>query len=94
MSRDTFRPPDPPTHEVGSLRKTAVVIYATLVLLALTIPGSLVTWVGDMKSIEIQDALLPAAQALERIGEESGISVPYTRARAAFLALTSAQANS
>jgi hypothetical protein len=79
--------------EIGPLRKTAVVIYATLFMLALAIPESLVTWIGDMKSTEIREALLPAAQALERIGEESGISAPYTRARAAFLALTSGQTN-
>jgi hypothetical protein len=90
---DTPRSSDPPTREVGSLRKTAVVIYATLLLLALTIPESLVSWIRDMKSIEIQEALLPGAQTLQRIGEESRISVPYTRARAAFLALTSGQTN-
>jgi hypothetical protein len=90
---ETPRPSDPPTREAGSLRKTAVVIYATWVLLALTIPESLTAWIRDMKSIEVQEALLPAAQALQRIGEESGISVPYTRARAAFLALTSGQTN-
>jgi hypothetical protein len=87
------RPPDPPTREIGSLGKTAVVIYATLFLLALTIPESLVSWIRDMKSIEIQEVLLPAAQALQRIGEASGMSVPYARAREAFLALTSGQAN-
>ncbi len=90
---ETPRSSDPPTREVGSLRKTAIVIYATLLLLALTIPESLVSWIRDMKSIEIQEALLPAAQALQRIGEASGISVPYTRAREVFLALTTGQAN-
>ncbi len=90
---ETPRSSDPPTHEVGSLRKTAIVIYATLLLLALTIPESLVSWIRDMKSIEIQEALLPAAQALQRIGETSGISVPYTRAREVFLALISGQSN-
>jgi hypothetical protein len=90
---DTPRSSDPPRHEIGSLRKTAVVVYATLFLLALTIPESLVSWIRDMKSIEIQEALLPAAQALQRLGEETRLSVPYTRAREAFLALTSGQAN-
>jgi hypothetical protein len=88
---DTPRSSDPAAYEVGSLRKAAVVIYATLALLALTIPESLVSWIRDMRSIEIQEALLPAAQALQRIGDDSRISVPYTRARAAFLALISGQ---
>ena len=93
MSGETPRSSDPPTHDAGALGKTAVVIYAALLLLALTIPESLAGWIRDMKSIEIQEALLPAAQALQRFGEDTGISVPYTRARAAFLALTSGQAN-
>jgi hypothetical protein len=90
---DPPRSPDPPMREIGPLRKTAVVIYATLFMLALAIPESLMVWIGDMKNTEIREALLPAAQALQRIGEESGISVPYTRAREVFLTLTSGQSN-
>jgi hypothetical protein len=93
MSGDAPPSSDPPTCEIGSLRKTAIVIYMTLLLLALTIPESLVVWIRDMKSTEIQEVLLPAAQALQRLGEETGISVPYTRTRETFLALTSGQAN-
>jgi hypothetical protein len=93
MSDDNPRSSEPQTHEPGSLRKTAIVIYATLLLLALTIPESLVVWTGDMKSSKIQEVLSPTAQALQRLGEETGMSVPYTRARDAFLALTSGRDN-
>jgi hypothetical protein len=93
MSSDTSRSSEPRPQGAGSLRKTAVVIYATLVLLTATIPESVVGWVREFKSTEVQDVLLPAAQALERLGQATGISAPYTSARAAFLALTSGQTN-
>jgi hypothetical protein len=48
-----------------------------------------VSWIGDMKSIEMQETLLPAAETLQRLSRQIGIDAPYTRARAAFLALTS-----
>jgi hypothetical protein len=78
-----------PGPQAGHLRTVAVVIYATLLLLALAIPQSIVSWIGDMKSIEMQETLLPAAETLQRLSRQIGIDAPYTRARAAFLALTS-----
>jgi hypothetical protein len=93
MSADAPRSAQPPTRKAGQLRTVAVVIYATLLPLALAIPQSVVNWVGDMKSIELQEALLPAAEALQRLAEETGFAAPYSRARAAFLALTSKEKN-
>jgi len=66
------------------LRTAAVVIYATLALLVLTIPQSLPNWLRDMEENPVQQALLRAASGVQAAAEAVGLAVPYRRARAAF----------
>jgi hypothetical protein len=67
------------------LRSVSIVIYATLALLAITIPQSLGNWLQDMKSGELREWFLPAAEALRGAADRANISAPYRRGRELFL---------
>ena len=75
------------------LRTAAIVIYATLALLAIAIPQSPANWLRDMKSSAVQETLLRGAEALEDAARRTGIDVPYRRARALFLAFAGKEEN-
>ena len=66
----------------------AVVIYATLALLILTIPQSLPNWLRDMEENAVQQVLLQAASGVQAGAEAMGLDVPYRWARATFHAWT------
>lgn len=70
------------------VRTAAVVIYATLALLILTIPQSLPNWLRDMEENLVQQVLLQAATGVQAGSQAVGLDVPYRRARAAFHAWT------
>ncbi len=69
------------------LRATAIVIYLTLALLAVTIPQSLVNWLRDMNGNPAQETLLRGAEALQSVADDSGVAAVYRRIRALFLAV-------
>jgi hypothetical protein len=71
----------------------AVIIYATLGLLAATIPQSLVNRVRDINNSAVEEALLPAAEALQDASQRAGLTVAYRRARALFLAFAGKEEN-
>jgi hypothetical protein len=79
-------PPGKPLHH--PLAAAMVVTYATLALLALTVPRGLVNWSRDMQPGARQHAVLAAAQAIERFSGWTGIDRPYERARKIFLDTT------
>ncbi len=70
------------------VRTAAVIIYATLALLVLTIPQGLPNWLRDREESPAQQALLWAATGVEAVSQAIGLDVPYRRARAAFHAWT------
>ncbi len=70
------------------LGTAAAVIYATLALLALTIPRAVVNWSRDLEPGPLQERLLPAAREVDRLMRSLGIDQPYERARARFLEAT------
>jgi hypothetical protein len=78
-------PSKPLVHPLGA---AMVVIYATLALLALTIPRGLVNWSRDREPSMWQHATLTAAQAIERFSSATGLNRPYERAREIFLNVT------
>jgi hypothetical protein len=80
--------PEPSKPLVYPLGAAMVVIYATLALLALTIPRGLVNWSRDMEPSARQQAMLSAAQAIERLSSSTGLNRPYERARRVFLEAT------
>jgi hypothetical protein len=63
----------------------ALVLYGTLALLVLTIPGSVVSWLQGFDRSGVQHAALTVAEAVESASDRAGLSAPYLHARKAFL---------
>ncbi len=80
----------PPAHR---LRTAAIVIYAVLALLVITIPQGPVNWLHDMNSNPVQEALLRGAEFLQEASQQTGLAVPYQRARSLFFVLTGKDEN-
>ncbi len=66
----------------------AVVVYATLALLALTVPRGLLNWSRDLDPGDVQRIALSAGQAIQSFARASGADLPYYQARDAFLKAT------
>jgi len=79
-----FEPPRP----ASALRTTAIVIYATLMLLAVTIPQSVVNWLADMNGNPVQETALRGAEALRNLSQRAGVAPVYQRARDVFIAIS------
>jgi hypothetical protein len=87
MAHDASADPHMRKTSVRRLRATAVVIYGTLLLLAIAIPQAPVNWLRDMASNPVEETALRGAEALQKVSQRSGLAVPYLRARALFLTL-------
>ena len=72
----------------GELRTAAIVIYATLALLAVTIPQSVVNWLADMNGNPVQETALRGAEVLRNLSQRAGVSTVYQRARDIFIAIS------
>jgi len=75
----------------GTLRTAAIVIYATLALLAVTIPQSVVNWLADMNGNPVEDTALRGAQLLLNLSQRAGVATVYQRARDIFIAISGAE---
>jgi hypothetical protein len=82
-----FEPPRP----ANPLRTTAIVIYATLALLAVTIPQSVENWLADMNGNPVEDAALRGADVLRNLSQRAGVATVYQRARDIFIAISGAE---
>ena len=69
------------------LRTAAIVIYAMLALLAVTIPQSPVNWLADMNSNPVQETALRGAEFLRSLAERTGVAT-FTSVRVAFFVLS------
>jgi hypothetical protein len=76
-----------------NLRIAAIVIYAVLALLVITIPQGPVNWLHDMNSNPVQEALLRGAEFLQEASQQTGLAAPYQRARSLFFALAGKEEN-
>ena len=85
---EPVNPTNPDQPQPDPLRTAMIVIYATFALLAVTIPQSLVNWLGDMRSNPVQEVLLRGAQALQSLAEQTGVATPYRLAHKLFNAAT------
>ena len=70
------------------LHTTAIVLYATFALLALTIPQSLVNWLADMNGNPVQETALRGAEIVRNLSQRAGVATVYQRARDIFIAVT------
>jgi hypothetical protein len=82
-----FEPPRP----ASALRTATIVIYATLMLLAVTIPKSVVNWLADMNGNPVQETALRGAEILRNLSQRSGVAAVYQRARGLFIAISGAE---
>ena len=73
-----------PQASAHPVRTATAVIYATLLLLILTIPQSLPNWLRDTEETPVQQALLAAAESIRAVSNKAGLDVVYVRARTAF----------
>ena len=82
-----FEPPRPANPQ----RSAAIVLYATLALLAVTIPQSVVNWLADMNSNPVEETALRGAQLLRNLSQGTGVAPVYQRARDVFIAISGAK---
>ena len=75
------------------LRTAAIVIYATLALLAVTIPQSIENWLADMNGNPVEDAALRGAEVLRNLSQRAGVAAVYQQARDIFIAISGAEPN-
>jgi hypothetical protein len=72
----------------GTLRTAAIVIYATLVLLAVSIPQSVVNWLTDMNGNPVEETALRGAEVVRNLSQRAGVAAVYQRARDIFIAIS------
>jgi hypothetical protein len=82
-----FEPPRP----ASALRTATIVIYATLALLAVTIPQGVVNWLADMNGNPVQEIALRSAQLLRNLSQRAGVATVYQRGRDIFIAISGAE---
>jgi hypothetical protein len=73
------------------LRTAAIVLYATLALLAVTIPQSVENWLADMNGNPVEDTALRGAEVLRSLSQRAGVATVYQRARDIFIAISGAE---
>jgi hypothetical protein len=81
-------PSDLEPRQPKPLRTTAIVLYATFALLALTIPQSLTNWLADMNGNPVQETALRGAEIVRNLSQRAGVATVYQRARDIFIAVT------
>ena len=72
----------------SALRTAAIVIYGTLVLLAVSIPQSVENWLADMNGNPVEETALRGAEVLRNLSERAGIAGVYRRGRDIFTAFS------
>jgi hypothetical protein len=78
-------PPLPHIVQRTPLRTTAIVIYGTLLVLAVAIPQAPVNWLKGFEPSRLQTLLLDGALALQSWSSRLGIDAPFSTARRIFL---------
>jgi hypothetical protein len=89
----TLRDPDhiplgPGTPLERPLVTTSVVIYATLALLAVTVPRGLVNWTKNFEPSAPRQVTLRVAQTIQSLSHRLRADWFYAKARAEFLRVT------
>jgi hypothetical protein len=85
---DQHIPPGAGEPQQRPLSTTAAVIYATLVLLAITVPRGLVNWTKGFEPSTPQQITLRVAEVVQSLSHRIGADWLYGKARAEFLQLT------
>jgi len=77
--------PGRPQHSIAT---TSIVIYATLLLLAITVPRGLVNWSRNFDPNPLQEVVFRFAQWVQMGSRQLGLDQPYLQSRGLFLKLT------
>jgi len=80
--------PGPGVPQPRPLLTTSVVIYVTLLVLAVTIPRGLVNWAKGLEPNPAQATLLRIAEAMASVSHEVGTDWAFDRGRELFLRVT------
>ena len=88
LSDPDHMPRRPGRPQAQPLKTTSVVIYATLLLLAITIPRALVNWSKNFEPNVAQEAVLRMAEAIQSMSHRIGADWLYREGREDFLELT------
>jgi hypothetical protein len=70
------------------LRTTAIIVYLTLVVLALAMPQAAVNRLNDFTPNPVRDAALAVAQPIADMSHRLGLDRPYREGRRLFLWIT------
>ena len=81
-------PPGPGVPQERPLATTAMVIYVTLILLAITIPRGLVNWAKNFEPSAAQALLLRAAETAASLSHRIGADRVFAQGRDMFLRAT------
>jgi hypothetical protein len=82
-------PPGPGRPQEQSLTTTSIVIYATLILLALTIPRGLANWSRNFDPNPLQQLVQEVALRVQSASRDLFLDRPYIWGRDLFLRMTS-----
>ena len=77
-----------PSRSTNPLRTAAIVIYGTLMLLAVTIPQSVENWLADMNGNPVEETALRGADVLRNLSQRASVATVYQRARDIFIAIS------
>jgi hypothetical protein len=77
--------------DTNPLKAASIVIYATLALLAFTVPQAVPNWLKAMDPSRAQSVLLDAALAVQSFSNRMGANWLYFEARRRFLEATGKQ---
>ena len=77
--------PGRPQHSIAT---TSIVIYATLLLLAITVPRGLVNWSRNFDPNPLQEVAQRFAQGVQLASRQLYLNWPYERGRELFLRIT------
>lgn len=81
-------PPGPGEPQRRPLATTAVVVYATLVLLAVAVPRGLVNWCKNFEPNALQEISLRVAETIQSLSHGIGADWLYRQGRQEFLRVT------
>jgi hypothetical protein len=81
-------PPGPGEPLARPLATAAIVIYATLALLAIAVPRGLVNWTKNFEPSAPREITLRVAETIQTLSHCIGADWLYAKARAEFLTLT------
>jgi hypothetical protein len=77
----------PAIDRFAPLRSAFIVIYCTIAILLLALPGSVANWLGDLPPNTFVEICKSAVDTIEKVSEKIGLMQLYQDARGSFVKL-------